>query len=197
LVNIYHALVENQGSAIVGGLRWEKICYNTDTLIYSEFFGRFQAGMHNKMGDKVVQDFGLSWGIMQKFQEVMEWEWTNAGSLMENKMEIAQLAVFVMVRYARALRDEEIPKIEIIGLLEHFTESDKTVPKHVMLLFLVGRFKQEDGERQHFLPVVVVTRSGLRIRDWVSNASPGSEGEKWANTWFVISAKERKSNKNG
>jgi hypothetical protein len=28
--------------------------------------------MHNRMGDKVVQDFGLSQGTMQKFQEVME-----------------------------------------------------------------------------------------------------------------------------
>jgi hypothetical protein len=56
-------------------------------------------------------------------------------------MEIAQLAVFVMVGYARALRGEEIPKLEITGLLEHFAEGGKMEPKHVMLS-LVGRFKQ-------------------------------------------------------
>jgi hypothetical protein len=114
----------------------------------------------------VVQYFGLSRGIMQKFQEVMEGEWIHAGVRRERKMEIAQLDVFVMVGYARALRGEEIPKLEITGLLKHFSEGDKTTPKHVMLS-LVGRFKQEDGERQHYLPVAIVTGCGLCIRDWI------------------------------
>jgi hypothetical protein len=71
--NLFHASVENQGSVIVGG-RDGKRFVSMDVPIYSNFFGRFQAGMHNRMGDKVVQDFGLSRGIMQKFQEVMEGE---------------------------------------------------------------------------------------------------------------------------
>jgi hypothetical protein len=81
-------------------------------------------------------------------------------------MEISKLAVFVMVGYTRALRGEEIPKLEITGLLKHFAEGDKTTLKHVMIS-LVGRFKQEDGERQHYFPVAAVTGSGLRIRDWI------------------------------
>jgi hypothetical protein len=68
--------------------------------------------MHNRMGDKVVQDLGLSRGVMQKFQEVMEGEWIGAESSDVKKMEIAQLAVLVMVEYARALRGEKIPKLE-------------------------------------------------------------------------------------
>jgi hypothetical protein len=80
-------------------------------------------------------------------------------------MELAQLALLVMLGYARALRGEEIPKLEITGLLKHFAEGDKTSPKRIMLS-LVGRFKQEDGERQHYLPVAAVTGSGLYIRDW-------------------------------
>jgi hypothetical protein len=74
----YHALVENQGSAIVGG-RDGKRFVSMDAPIYSDLFGRFQAGTHNRMGDKVVQYFGLSRGIMQKFQEVMEGEWKANG----------------------------------------------------------------------------------------------------------------------
>jgi hypothetical protein len=76
-VNVHFASVENQGSAIFGG-RYGKKFVSMDAPIYSEFFGRFQAGMHNRMGDKVVQDFGLSRGVMQKFQEVMEGEWIGA-----------------------------------------------------------------------------------------------------------------------
>jgi hypothetical protein len=40
------------------------------------------------MGDKVVRHFGLLRGIMQKFQEVMEGEWIQAGVGRERKMEI-------------------------------------------------------------------------------------------------------------
>jgi hypothetical protein len=39
-------------------------------------------------------------------------------------------------------------------------------PKHVTLS-LIGRFKQLEGEQQHFLPVAAVTGSGIRIREWV------------------------------
>jgi hypothetical protein len=79
LVNLYHASVENQGtrSAILGG-RDGKRFVSMDAPIYSDFFGRSQAGMHNRMGDKLVQDFGLSRGIMQKFQDVMEGGWIQA-----------------------------------------------------------------------------------------------------------------------
>jgi hypothetical protein len=75
------------------------------------------------------------------------------------------VVAFLMVGYGRDLRGEEIPKLEITGLLKHFDEGDRIVPKHVMLS-LVGRFNQEDGEMQPFLPVAAGTGSGLRIRDW-------------------------------
>jgi hypothetical protein len=32
---------------------------------------------------------------------------------------------------------------------------------------LIGRFKQEEGEQQIFLPVAAVTGSGLRLRKWI------------------------------
>jgi hypothetical protein len=66
LVNLYHVSVENKGHDTVGG-RDVKILVSMDATIYSEFFGRFQAGMHNRMGYKVVQDFGLPREIMQTF----------------------------------------------------------------------------------------------------------------------------------
>jgi hypothetical protein len=95
-VNVYFVSVENQGSAIVGGRDGKKFV-TMEAPIYSEFFGRFQAGMHNRMGDKVVQDFGLSRGVMQKFQEVMEGEWIGAKNSEVKKMEIAHFVVCVMV----------------------------------------------------------------------------------------------------
>jgi hypothetical protein len=60
---------------------------------------------------------------------VTEGEWIQAGVGRERKVEISQRAVFMMVGYARVLRGEEIPKLEITGLLKHFDEGDKTTPK--------------------------------------------------------------------
>jgi hypothetical protein len=157
--------VQNQGSAIVGGRDGNKFV-SMDAHIYLELFGRFQAGMHNHMGDKVVQDFGLSRGVIQKFQEVMEGEWIGAENSEVKKMDIAQLAVFVMVGYARALCGKETPKLEIMGLLKHFSEGGKQDPKHVMLSS-VGKFKQEDRERQHFFHVAAVTGYGIKISEWM------------------------------
>jgi hypothetical protein len=41
-----------------------------------------------------------------------------------------------------------------------------TEPRHVTFS-LIGRFKQVEGEHQHFLPVAAVKGSGLRISEWV------------------------------
>jgi hypothetical protein len=67
--------------------------------------------------------------------------------------------------YARALRGEEITKIELSGVRKYFGD-DATEPQHVTLS-LVGRFKQEEEEQQHFIPVTAMTVSGLQIREWV------------------------------
>jgi hypothetical protein len=103
----------------------------------------------------------------------MEGEWIHVGSLTENKMEIAQLAMFVMVGYARALRCGEIPKLEITGLLKHYVIVSRKVQ--------AGRWGEAtfstcgggNGVRTAYLRL--------------GTASSGAEGEKWANAGFLIS----------
>jgi hypothetical protein len=63
------------------------------------------------------------------------------------------------------LRGEEITKIELSGVRKYFGDG-ATEPRHITLS-LIGRFKQVEGEHQHFFPVDAVTGSGLRIREWV------------------------------
>jgi hypothetical protein len=64
-------------------------------------------------------------------------------------MEVAQLEVFIIVRYARALRGEEISKLEITGLLKHYAEGERTEPTHITLslVVVVVGGNQEEGER--------------------------------------------------
>jgi hypothetical protein len=80
-------------------------------------------------------------------------------------LEIAQMACFVFLGYARALRGEEITKIELPGVRKYFDDGALDL-RHVTLS-LIGRFKQMEGKHQHFLPIAAETGSGLRTREWV------------------------------
>jgi hypothetical protein len=58
-------------------------------------------------------------------------------------LEIAQLACFVFLGYARTLRGEDITKIELGGVRKYFNDG-ALEPKHVTLS-LIGHFKQLEG----------------------------------------------------
>jgi hypothetical protein len=96
---------------------------------------------------------------------MMEEEWGAARLEAGKRLEIAQLACFVFLGYARALRGEEITKIELSGVRTYFADG-ALEPRHVTLS-LIGRFKQMEGGHHHFLPVAAETGYGLRIREWV------------------------------
>jgi hypothetical protein len=80
-------------------------------------------------------------------------------------LEISQLACSVFLDYARALRGEEITKIEISGIRKYF--ADGALETRHVTLSLIGRFKQMEGGYQHFLPIATDTGSGIKIQEWV------------------------------
>jgi hypothetical protein len=80
-------------------------------------------------------------------------------------LDITQLVRFVFLGYARALRGEEIAKIDLSGVRKYFADG-AVDPWHVTIL-LIGRFKQIEGGHNHFLPIGVETGSGIKIRERV------------------------------
>jgi hypothetical protein len=58
-VNLYQASVENESSDVVGGKDGKKQLI-TGVPNYPGWYDRAQVGMHHQMGDKVLQDYGLS-----------------------------------------------------------------------------------------------------------------------------------------
>jgi hypothetical protein len=163
-VNLYQASVENASTAVIGGKDGKKQLV-MGVPIYHGWYDRAQTGMHHRMGDKIVQDYGLSRKAAMALQGLLEAEWAASRESAPKRLEVAQLACFVFLGYARALRGEEITKIELGGVRKYFADG-AVEPKHVTLS-LIGRFKQLEGEQQHFLPVAAVTGSGIKIREWV------------------------------
>jgi hypothetical protein len=105
-------------------------------------------------------------------------------------MEVSQLACFVFLGYAPALRGEEISNIELSGTLKHFKEGGTAQQKHVTK-YVVGRYKQVEGEKQHRLPVVAVTGSGIRIRER-TRRKPGERKVAGITTGFMFRRKDSK-----
>jgi hypothetical protein len=58
-VNMYDASVENKGTSISGGEDGKKLLV-LGAPVYHGWYDRAQVGMHHRMGDNVVQNYGLS-----------------------------------------------------------------------------------------------------------------------------------------
>jgi hypothetical protein len=65
-------------------------------------------GMYHRMGDTLVQYYGLSREALVALQLILEREWELAALDADTIMEVAQLISFVLLGYARALRGEDI-----------------------------------------------------------------------------------------
>jgi hypothetical protein len=152
-VNLYQASVENKSSTVIEGKDGKKQLI-MGVPIYHGWYDRSQVGMHHRMGDKVLHEYGLSKQAGVALQVGLEKEWEAARDKAINRLEIAQVACFALLGYARALRGEEITKIELSGVRKYFGDR-ATEPRHVTLS-LIGGFKQVEGGQHHFLPVAAV-----------------------------------------
>jgi hypothetical protein len=173
MVNMAHAAAGFDGKPAVGGSEGKKYIITGD-CVFHDWFDRFMRGMHNRMGDNVQQDLGLTADIMVKLLERLELEWKVTEKDGEERLWITQLGVFCLAGYARALRGEEITKIELGGVRKHFVDGGTSATPHVMFT-LVGRFKGEQGGRHHLMPVAAITGSGLEVRKWTERLIQAKE----------------------
>jgi hypothetical protein len=72
-INLYQASVDNASTAVIGGKDGKKQLF-MGVPIYHGWYDRANTGMHHQMGDKVVQDCGLSIKVVIKLQETLEEE---------------------------------------------------------------------------------------------------------------------------
>ena len=80
---------------------------------------------------------------------------------------IVEFMAFLLIQYCGSLRGEEVPMCDASGFYTHFEEgmNHPTYP-HVMV-YLLGRFKNEIGERNHLIPIAARAASGLQPGVWV------------------------------
>lgn len=159
--NVYHASVGGlEGSTLSNGKHKMTI---TNCPTNGDWFARFTAGCHKRMGDVSCPDRALSIPIMLEMFKQLEEEWIASG---ESSFEIALEAAFYVLGFTAGLRGEEIPKADLLSVIKHWDESGRHDPPHV-IVGLIGRFKGESGFNYHVLPLVVKTKSGMEPRKWL------------------------------
>ena len=140
----------------------------TDCPTQSLFFTRFMTGLLHRMGKEVKTDRALDVRILLLILKNLE---KDACEAVEHKIkrEAIILGFYLIVAFTCSLRGNEGFMIDLNGLIDHVydgkREDDKDHP-HVVIT-LLGRFKNEWGERWHIMLAAAKTASGLEVRKWL------------------------------
>jgi hypothetical protein len=133
---------------------------------YSAWFDRFSIGCHKRMGDDVRPDMAVSIGIMLEMDIYYEEQWALCTTLAD-RLAIALSCSFYMNGFCAGLRGEELPMMSLGATAKYLYHPQTPGLEHITLA-MKGRIKGEFQEEQcHLIPIVAVTRSGLRPRLWM------------------------------
>ena len=137
---------------------------NTD----SKLFTQFMAGCEKRMGRLVKQDLGISLDMLQAILKSLDTELKDDNVSVERKRFIIICGAAFVILWAGALRGGEVFLMEASELVKrrHDGRNLEGNKGHVVIP-LMGRFKQESGERNLIIVLANVTKGGLEVRRWV------------------------------
>ena len=126
-------------------------------------------GMKRRTGIFRKQDEPLSMTLMLAILDLAEEDWKKSKTEKEKTL-IKETMCFIILGFMLSLRGEEILLTDLQGLISYWSAgSDATVPeleKYIMVT-LRGKFKGEDNEWWHLLPLPDRNASRVPARRWV------------------------------
>lgn len=156
----------------------------SDDPCASLWFMRFVTGCKRRMGQDWRPDRAMTPQLMQHLLARVE------NRVMDLPGEANKVArhrwiyagTYFAISYVLSLRGPEGLLMDLEGLRKHFNSQfgdDGSPEKHVVIA-LLGQVKGEHNERQHLIPSVNVTKSGIEVRRWVRRtlAANFAEGRK-------------------
>jgi len=131
----------------------------------SRWFKRFIEGCSVRMGEVVKQDKALSRELLHAVLEECKSRMVHQTG--EAQALTISVATYLVVCFCASLRGNEGFML-CLGSLRKYLDQGKTGDKndHVILP-LLGRFKNESGERLHLIPLPSTTESGFSPRWWL------------------------------
>jgi len=134
----------------------------------SEWFARFTLGCKKRMGQDVRQNLALGSKVVVELLSLVEEEAAAAESLGRVR-HLVTVGAFIAVGFVGSFRGSEPFMMDLLALRKWFPRGRDGEGGHASFVIvpLLGRFKGEQRERQHLLPMASVTRSGIRPRKWL------------------------------
>ena len=124
----------------------------------SLWFTRFMVGLKTRMGHTFKPNMALSHPLLKALIQGAE------NNILDNHIndESAPWVVFVayvVVTYVLSLRGAEGQMLELGGLRKHWGEKRKDY----LIVVLWGKIKGEEEYREHLIPCVKITKSGINV----------------------------------
>ena len=133
----------------------------------SKLFTMFIKGCEKRMDRLVKQDLGLSLEVLQAILQMYEEELNDPNVLESRKQFVVMCVTTFVILWAGVLQGGDVFMLEASEFFRHRDdERDSEMNGHVVIP-LMGRFKNETGERNLLLVLANVTQSGLDIRKCV------------------------------
>lgn len=127
----------------------------------SIWFSRFMEGCRRRMGQDWRPNRAISVELMTSLLRITESRITESPDLISKGKWIMAGGYFCFC-YVVSLRSPEGLLVDLEGMLDHYDDERPDV-----IITLLGRVKGEHRSRQHLLPCVAGTDSGIQVKVWI------------------------------
>ena len=142
----------------------------TNSPTDSRFYQLFMRGLLLRMGRQVESNWGLDYRVLKIILLNLEERVSEGNSTgLDRAREATMLGSFLVMSFVCALRGNEGFMLEAEGLQQMINFGKDEVEENLahVVIPLLGRFKNEDGEKWHVMVSVSTTGSGLKVRFWL------------------------------
>jgi hypothetical protein len=133
---------------------------------HSSWFENFAVGCLRRMGQEVRQDRAVSLLVMHELMAIWGREWTSTTDP-HQKLRLASLAAYCVICFCGSFRGPEVFLVDLFGLRKYLASPRHSSELAYVIIPLLGKVKNEIGERYHLTPLCSVTSSGLKVELWV------------------------------
>jgi hypothetical protein len=133
----------------------------------SKLFMMFMKGCEKRMGRLVKQDLGISFEMLQEILKIYEDELLDENVPNKRKRFIVVCSGAFVILWAGALRGGEIFMLESSEFVRRRDDGRNKERDGHVIIPLMGRFKNETGERNLLMVLANITNGGLDIRKCV------------------------------
>jgi hypothetical protein len=131
----------------------------------SLWFERFARGCLRRMGQEVRQDLAMSVKVLLELLRVLNREWEDGVGVQRERATL--LGAYSAVAFCGSFRGHEVFLVDLHGLIKYSQSHLVEDGLCYRIVPLLGRFKNEDGERYHLTPLAERTASGIELGVWV------------------------------